>query len=128
MCVTKFAKTVPQIAQELKSNLLLNIKPTLLYYPETPNTLTIDGQACFHRRLFADPVKPLRCTTGSVEPVNGNNKDVGEAMQTAASNCLNYPVDWICFCYLLKIQHCCLCPNGSYNPPPATYLPHPLSL
>ena len=27
-----------QIAQELKFNLLLNIKPTLLLYPETPNT------------------------------------------------------------------------------------------
>ena len=38
--------------------------------------MAIDGQVCFHTCLFADPVKPPRCTTGSVEPVNGINKDV----------------------------------------------------
>ena len=38
--------------------------------------MTIDGQVCFLRWLIADPVKPPRCTTGSVGPVNGINKDV----------------------------------------------------
>ena len=35
-----------------------------------------DGQACFHRRLFADPVKPQRCTTEPVKPLDSINKDV----------------------------------------------------
>ena len=38
--------------------------------------MTIDGQVYFHNWLFVDPVKPPRCTTGSVGLVNGINKDV----------------------------------------------------
>ena len=38
-----------------------------------------DGQVCFHRRLFADPVIPQRCTTEPVRPLDGINKDVGGA-------------------------------------------------
>ena len=34
----------------------------------------IDGQVCFHRRSFADPVKPRRSTTGSMGPLMGTNK------------------------------------------------------
>ena len=37
-------------------------------------------------------------------------------------------MDCACFCHLLKIQHCCMCPNGRYNPPSPVhpiYLPHP---
>ena len=32
-----------------------------------------------HRRLFSDPVKPQRCTTEPVRPLDGINKDVGGA-------------------------------------------------
>ena len=46
---------------------------------------------CFHRRLFADPFKPQRCTTGSVKAVNGINKDVSDASRTVANNHLNLP-------------------------------------
>ena len=41
--------------------------------------MVTNGQVCFHRWHFAGPVKPLRCTTGSVEPVNGINKVVSDA-------------------------------------------------
>ena len=85
-----------------------------------------DGQVCFHRRLFANPVKPQRCTTEPVRPLDGINKDVGGAklllMTTSA-----YRVDCACICPLLKTQHHCLCPNGRCNPPSASLPPtHPL--
>ena len=38
-----------------------------------------DGQVCFHRRLFADPVNPQRFITEPVRPLDGINKDVGGA-------------------------------------------------
>ena len=44
-------------------------------YRNTKHT-AIDGQVLFHRWLFPDPVKLLKCTTGSVEPVSGINKDI----------------------------------------------------
>ena len=71
--------------------------------------MDIDGQVCFHRQPFATPVRPLRCTTGSLGPVNGINKDVSSTrlLPTTVST---YPVNWICFCHLLKTQYCCLCP------------------
>ena len=54
--------------------------------------MDIDVQVCFHRRPFASPVRPLRCTTGSLGPVNGINKDVSgtRLMQTTVST---YPMD-----------------------------------
>ena len=58
----------PQITQELKSNLLLNIKITLLVLPRNTKHLATDGQVCFHRQLFANSVKPSKCITMSVEP------------------------------------------------------------
>ena len=112
-----------KLAQELKSNLFLNIKPTLLHYSEIPNTcIAIDGQVC--RWLFADPIKLPRCTTGSMEPVNGINKDVS-GTRLLPMTVSTYPVDWICFCHLLKTLHCCLCPSGRYNLPLATHPPPP---
>ena len=49
----------------------------------------MDGQVCFHRQLIANPVKPPGCTTGSVRPVSGINKDMSGAglLQTTV-----YPV------------------------------------
>ena len=83
-----------QIAQKLKSILFLNINATLLHYPETPNTWLIDGHVCFHRRPFAVPVIPLRCTIGSLGPVNGINKDASGA-GLLTMTVLTYPVDWV---------------------------------
>ena len=58
-----------------------------------------------------------------METVNGINKDV-YSVKLLQTTVLPYPVDCVCFCDLLKTQHCCLCPNGSYNPPLAALPPH----
>ena len=71
-----------------------------------------DGQVCFHRGLFADPVKPQRCNTEPVRPLDGIDKDVGGAKLLLTTTSV-YPVDCTCICPLLKAQHHCLCPNGS---------------
>ena len=112
-----------QMAQNLKSILLLDLKPLLLHYLVTPNTCIIDGQVCFHRWPFAVPFKPPRCTTESLGPVNGINKDVSSA-RLLVTTVSTYPVDWVCFCHWLKTQHCFLWPNGRYSPPVATHLLH----
>ena len=83
-----------------------------------------DGQVCFHRRLFADPVKPQRCTTEPVRPLDGINKDVGGAKLLLMTTSV-YPVDCACICPLLKTQHHCLCPNGRCNLPSASHPPPP---
>ena len=83
-----------------------------------------DGQVCFHRRLFADPVKPQRCTTEPVRPLDGINKDVGGAKLLLMTTSV-YPVDCTCICLLLKTQHHCLCPNGRCNQPSASHPPPP---
>ena len=53
--------------------------------------MDIDGQVCFHRRPFVIPVRPLRCTTGPLGPVNGINNDVSgtRLLPTAV---LTYPM------------------------------------
>ena len=63
-----------QLAQELKSNLKLNINDTLIHCPETSATyVAIDSQVCFHRQLFANPIKLRWCITGPVKPLGSNN-------------------------------------------------------
>ena len=37
--------------------------------------MAVDGQVCFHRQPFADPIKSPNCATGSMEPVSGISKD-----------------------------------------------------
>ena len=49
VCVTGFVKPI-QIAKELKSHLLLNIK--LLHYPETPNTWLQMAKSAFTDRFL----------------------------------------------------------------------------
>ena len=51
-----------------------------------------DGQVCFHRRIFANPTKPQRCTTGPVKPLDGINKDVSDAILLLTTTSV-YPVD-----------------------------------
>ena len=88
-----------------------------------------DGQVCFHRRLFANPVKPQRRTTEPVRPLDGINKDVNGA-KILLTTTFVYPVDCevdcTCFYPLLKTQHHCLCPNGSCNPPLTFHQPPPI--
>ena len=97
--------------------------------PRRTKHMTKDGQVCFNRRLFSDPVKPQRCITEPVRPLYGINKDVGGAKLLLMTYSV-YPVDCTCICPFLKTQHHCLCPNGRCNPPSASHpppsTPHPL--
>ena len=61
-----------EIAQKLKANLLLNIKPTLLHYQK-------HGYRWSSLLSQTNPVKPPRYTTGSVGPVNDINQKVSGA-------------------------------------------------
>ena len=83
-----------------------------------------DGQVCLHRRLFANAVRPQRCTTEPVRPLDGINNDLGGAKLLLMTTSV-YPVDCTCICLLLKTQHHCLCPNGRCNPPSASHPPPP---
>ena len=118
--VTGFVKPI-QIAQELKYILFPNYTLAL---PRRTKYMAKDGQVCFHRRLFANPVKPQRCTTEPVKPLDGINKDVSGATPLITTTSV-YPVDCACFCPILKTQHHCLCPNGSCNLPAAFHPPLP---
>ena len=75
-----------------------------------------------YRRPFADPVKSQWCTTESVRPLDGINKDVGGAKLLVTTTSV-YPVDCACICPLLKTQHHCLCPNRRCNQPLASHPP-----
>ena len=83
-----------------------------------------DGQVCFHRRVFANHVKPQRCTTEPVRPLDGINKNVGGAKLLLMTTSV-YPVDCSCFCPLLKKQHHCLCPDRRCNSSSASHSPLP---
>ena len=84
------------------------------------------AKSAFTEGFLADPVKPQRCTTESVKPLDGINKDVGGAKLLLTTTSV-YPVDCACICPLLKTQHHCLCPNGRCNPPSASHSPLPPS-
>ena len=73
--------------------------------------------------MYQAHVKPQRCTTEPVRPLDGINKDVGGAKLLLTTTSV-YSVDCACICPLLKTQHHCLCPNGRCNPPSASHL-HP---
>ena len=51
---------------------------------------TKDGRVCFHRRPFANAVKPQRCTTEPVNPLDGINKDVSGAKLLLMTTCSNF--------------------------------------
>ena len=97
--------------------------------------MAIDGQVCFHRWLFIDPVKPPWCTTGSGKPVNGINKEVSGA-RLLPMTVLTYPVDWVSFalywrhstavCVLMKGITCLWLPTNPHNPPYPPFACQPL--
>ena len=84
----------------------------------------IDGQVCFYRRSFADPVKPRRSTTGSMEPLRGTNKATW-CVKLLPTTVSAYQVDCGCFCALLRTHCCCVSPCGWYGPLSAS---HPLPM
>ena len=85
-----------------------------------------DGQVCFQKGPFANPVKQQRYTTEPVEPLDGINTDVcGAKLRPTAV--LAYSVDCDCWCHLLDTHCCCMSPNGTLNLnlPSASHPPPP---
>ena len=60
-----------------------------------------------------------------MEPLRGFSK-IAWAAKLLPTTVLAYSVDGVDFCYLLKIQDYCLCPNGRYYNPPLAAHPPPL--
>ena len=115
------------MSQELKSKLCLSFNDSLMHPSTDINCLAIDSQVCFHRRLFADPVKPSWCITGPTGPLGSTNQNwlCAKLLPMAISI---HPVVCVHSCRLLGTQHYCLysngsvCPPGACHPPPS---PHP---
>ena len=53
--VTGFAKTIPN---HTRTEIQFSAEHYSLVLPRNTKHMVIDGQVCFHRWLFADPVKP----------------------------------------------------------------------
>ena len=95
------------------------------------NRLAIDSQVCFHRRLFANRVKPNWCITGPTGPLGSTNQNwlYAKLLPMVVSI---YPVVCVHPCRLPGTQHYCLCSNGRDSLPPACHPPtrttpsHPL--
>ena len=81
------------------------------------------NQFCFHRWLFADSVRSCWCTTGPVHEATGDNNKDAWGTKLLPMTILTYPLGCDYFCYLLQMQHYCLCPSGKYNPPPSAHPP-----
>ena len=81
-------------------------------------------QVCFHRWLFADPVKPRRYIIGPVGPLGTTSQNWWGARLLPMAVSI-YPVDCVHLCHLRRAQHHCLCSNGRENPPSAC-IPCPL--
>ena len=105
-------------------NYALNVNDSLMHYPEASTMWGIDGQVCFHRWLFADPVGPCWYITGPVGPLGSTNQNwlCARLLPMAV---LIYPVVCVHSCRLLGTQHYCLCSNGSFCPPGACHPPPP---
>ena len=80
--------------------------------------VAIDSQVCFHRRLFANPMKLHWCITGPVKSLESINQNWWGTKLLPIS-VLIYPVDCVHLCHLLRIQYHCLSPDGRENPPSA---------
>ena len=88
--------------------------------------MTIHNQVCFHRRLFANCVKPHGCITGPVGPLGCTNQSwCGVKLLTMSV--LTHPVGCVHICDLLRRQHHSMHPNGSFCLPLACQPPPPPS-
>ena len=119
------------MSQVLKSKLCPSINDSLIHCPAI-NCMAMDGQVCFHRWLFAYPVKPCWCITGPVGPLGSTNLNwlcvrlLPMAVSVYLAVCVHS-------CRLLGIQHYCLWLNGREGPhsacPPTPTTPyHPSTL
>ena len=97
----------------------------------------IDSQVCFHKWPFLSlSNREGMCTIGSVEPLNGINKDVCGAKLREPTTVSVYPVDCDCLCHLLDTQYITACvlmealarlrlPTHPPSPLPPTSYPPP---
>ena len=81
------------MAQELKSSLKPYVNYTYVL-SSSINYLVVDSQVCFHRELFADPVKSSWCNTGLVEPLRSTNQNLC-GVKLLPMSILTYAVDCI---------------------------------
>ena len=104
--VTGFAKTVPKGTRIEIPFIAWHESQTLALH-RYPTHRPMDGQVCFYRRSFANPVKPQQSTTGSMEPLRGTNEATCcvKLLPTTVYVC---QVDCGCFCALLSTQCCFL--------------------
>ena len=123
--MTVFAK--PFIMTQEKWNLIYSL--TLMLYSSTVYTLQTYGYRWLS--LVSQMAFCWFCLTKMVyyracEPMNSINKNIcgAKLLPTTISA---YPMDCVCFCHLLKTQHCCLCSNARYDLPPAGHSPPPPS-
>ena len=63
--------------------------------------------------VFCQPCQTMKVHCRGCRPVNSIIKDVSGA-KLLPMTVLAYPMNCVCFCHILMIQHCCLCPNGRY--------------
>ena len=57
--------------------------------------MAVDSLVCFHRWLFADPVKPPWCITGSADPLESINQNWCD-VKLQPMSILTYPVLRLC--------------------------------
>ena len=78
--------------------------------------VAIDGQVCFHRWLFSNPVKPR---WGFTVPFGlpGSTNQNWLCARLLLMAVLIYPVVCAHSCHLLRTQHYCLWPNDREGPP-----------
>ena len=89
--VTVFVKTNPNYTKS-EIRFIAEYQTFTLALPRNTKHMAIDGHVCFHRWPFAVPVRTPRCTTGSLGPVNGINKDVTGA-RLLSTTVSSYPMD-----------------------------------
>ena len=78
--------------------------------------VAIDCQVCFHRWLFANPVKLYWTITGPVGPLGSTNQNwLGARLLPMAISI--YPVVCVHSCHQLEALHHCLWPNVREGPP-----------
>ena len=89
--------------------------------PRNTKYLIIDGQVCFYRRLFTDAVKPPGCISWPWRALIGLHGVPGCSSRQSWPHLSILPS----LCLMLRAQHCCLSPNGCFNPPSASHPPPP---
>ena len=103
-----------KLSQELKSKL----KPDTHALSRSINYMAIDSQVCFHRQLFANPVKQCWYITQLVGLLGTTNQNCWGA-KSAANNCLNLSCGLCTFLLPAKNIVWLSVPNGRESPPSA---------